>query len=325
MDATDNRSQTYDSGDEDNVEVAGVDDLLMYQLIDADLQGHCQLLETEKVKQELSRFVQNQWRDIAIGRTLTFDRAMIIPSKELKNGEIYVPWFNEGEKVLNFRSPFLNSNGLCVSVNKKVDDCVGPDGNDLKGIIIVNDEDHKRIQARIEALQGEGKQVTEIDPAETESERQGRDFDGDCIGVGKARDYPSLTAEAEYRNLPQNAYAPTTKLKKQSFYREDGTQPEFEEIAIFMSDSISVGVINNFVTALEALESEIGILQSLGTQGQQSEYLDAVASHYQKLFAQEKNKKNPLPIQSEYRERMNEIVSLASIQTKTPEVVELAL
>ena len=92
-----------------------------------------------------------------------------------------------------------------------------------------------------------------------------------------------------------------------------------------MSDSISVGVINNFVTALEALESEIGILQSNGTIGQQSEYLDAVASHYQKLFAQEKNKKNPLPIQSEYRERMNEIVSLASIQTKTPEVVEQAL
>ncbi|MEH1931785.1 MAG: hypothetical protein V7K14_21350 [Nostoc sp.] len=34
-----------------------------------------------------------------------------------------------------------------------------------------------------------------IDPAETESERQARDYDGDCIGVAKASLYPNLTAE----------------------------------------------------------------------------------------------------------------------------------
>ena len=71
---------------------------LMYKLIKADLVGgHNQLLETEKVKQELSRFVQSEWRDIALGRTLRFDRGMIIPSKELKNGEICVPWMDDGE------------------------------------------------------------------------------------------------------------------------------------------------------------------------------------------------------------------------------------
>ncbi|MBN3907115.1 MAG: hypothetical protein HWQ35_11300, partial [Nostoc sp. NMS1] len=37
----------------------------------ADLLGHQQLLETEKVKQELSRFLQSEWRDIAVGKTLT--------------------------------------------------------------------------------------------------------------------------------------------------------------------------------------------------------------------------------------------------------------
>ncbi|MEH2335333.1 MAG: hypothetical protein V7K49_09250 [Nostoc sp.] len=84
----------------------------MYKLIKADLLGHQQLLETEKVKQELSRFVQSEWQYIAVGKTLTFDRGMIIPSKELKNGEICVPWLEQGEKILNFRSPFLNSNGL---------------------------------------------------------------------------------------------------------------------------------------------------------------------------------------------------------------------
>lgn len=300
------------------------DDLFMYKLIKADLMGHCQLLEVEKVKQELSRFVQNEWQDIAIGRTLTFDRGMIIPSKALKNGEICVPWFDDGEKVLNFRSPFLNSNGLCVSINKQVEDYFGPNGKPLEGIIVVNDEDHKRIQARIEALKAQG-EVLEVDPAETESERQGRDFDGDCIGVELASKYPNLTAEAEYRNLPENAYAPTVKLKKQSFYREDGAQPEFEEIAIFMSDGISVGVINNQVTTLEALESEIEILKTYGTLQEKSDYLDKIANHYQKLFAQENNEKNPQPIREEYRERMNEVISLASDKNRTPALVEQAM
>jgi hypothetical protein len=136
------------------------DDLLMYKIIKADLLGHHQLLETEKVKQELSRFVQSEWRDIALGKTLTFDRGMIIPSKELKNGEICVPWMDEREKILNFRSPFLNSNGLCVSTNKHIEDRLGPDGQNLKGIIVVNDEDHKQINTLI----SQPKPSTETNP-----------------------------------------------------------------------------------------------------------------------------------------------------------------
>ncbi|BAZ83785.1 hypothetical protein PN497_08745 [Sphaerospermopsis kisseleviana CS-549] len=301
------------------------DDLLMYKIIKADLLGHAQLLETEKVKQELTRFVQNEWRDIALGRVLTFDRGMIIPSKELKNGEICVPWMIEGEKILNFRSPFLNANGLCVSINKQVEDYLGPDGNPLEGIIVVNDEDHKRIQARIEALKAQGIETEELDPIETESERQGRDFDGDCIGVELANKYPNFTAEAEYKNLPENAYDPTVKLKKQSFYREDGTQPEFEEIAIHMSDGISVGIINNHVTALEALESEIEILINYGNYQQQTEYLNQVANHYKKLFHLESDKTNSQKIRQEYREQMQEFLKLASVQDKSPEVIEQAM
>ncbi|AFZ61141.1 hypothetical protein H6G54_28860 [Anabaena cylindrica FACHB-243] len=301
------------------------DDLLMYKIIKADLLGHNQLLETEKVKQELTRFVQNEWRDIALGRVLTFDREMIIPSKELKNGEICVPWMIEGEKILNFRSPFLNANGLCVSINKHIEDYLGPDGNPLAGIIIVNDEDHKRIQARIEALKAQGIETEELDPIETESERQGRDFDGDCIGVELASKYPNFTAEAEYRNLPENAYAPTVKLKKQSFYREDGTQPEFEEIAIHMSDGISVGIINNHVTALEALESEIETLITYGNSQQQTEYLDQVGSHYKKLVNLENNQNHPQAIREEYREQMQEFLKLASVQDRNSQVIEQAM
>ncbi|MFN6454717.1 MAG: hypothetical protein RM022_021280 [Nostoc sp. EfeVER01] len=302
----------------------GKDDLFMYKLIKADLLGYQQLLETEKVKQELSRFVQSEWRDIAIGKTLTFDRGMIIPSKELKNGEICAPWLKLGEKVLNFRSPFLNSNGLCVSTNKHVEDQIGPDGKVLEGIIVVNDEDHKRIHQRIAQLEAQGIDVGEVDPAETESERQARDFDGDCIGVAKASLYPNLTAEAERRNLPQNAYSPTVKLKKQSFYDpSDGSQPPFEKIAIHMSDSISVGIINNQVTALEALESEIEVLKTYGTIEQQSNYLDQVSNHYETLFEQERQK-DPKLIREEYKPYMQGVVELAHSQ-RTPETIQQAM
>ncbi|MGF1937646.1 MAG: hypothetical protein RM347_025190, partial [Nostoc sp. ChiQUE02] len=301
------------------------DDLFMYKVIKADLLGHQQLLETEKVKQELSRFVQSEWRDIAIGKMLTFDRAMIIPSKELKNGEICAPWLEQGEKVLNFRSPFLNSNGLCVSTNKHIKDRVAPDGEPLEGIIVVNDEDHKRIQQRITELEGRGIDVDFIDPAETESERQARDYDGDCIGVAKASLYPNLTAEAERRNLPQNAYSPTVKLKKQSFYDPtDGSQPPFEKIAIHMSDSISVGIINNQVTALEALESEIEVLKTYGTLEQQLTYLDQVSSHYQSLFEQEYGEK-PKPIRAEYKPFMQSVVALAENSNRRREIIQQAM
>ncbi|MCC5653684.1 hypothetical protein LC609_28675 [Nostoc sp. XA013] len=308
----------------DELDESQKDDMFMYKLIKADLLGHQQLLETEKVKQELSRFVQSQWHEIAVGKTLTFDRGMIIPSKELKNGEICVTWIDENEKVLNFRSPFLNSNGLCISNNKYVEDRLAPDGTDLQGIIVVNDEDHRRILARIEALEAQGIQRNEVNPLETESQRQARDFDGDCIGVALALQYPNFTAEAEYRNQPENAYRPTVKEKKQSFYSENGSQPPFEEIAIHMSDSISVGIINNQVTALEALESEIEVLKTYGILEQKSEYLEQVSSHYQSLFEQEYDQK-PKPIRAEYKPFMQSVVALAENPNRTPEIIQQAM
>ena len=293
----------------------------MYKIIKADVEsGHYQLLETEKVRLELSRFVQKQWKEIATGRSLTFDRGLIIPSKELKNGEICVPWLEPGEKVLNFRSPFLNSNGLCVSTNKIIDDCKDPNKKPLEGIIVVNDEDYARMSDR---LKGEGVDPEDI-PRETESERQARDFDGDCIGVELASNYPNLTAEAQYRNLKENAYTPTVKQQKQSFYESDGTQKEFEEIALYMTGG-NVGTINNQVTALEALESEIEILKTYGTPEQQSSYVQEVAEHYKKLFYLEKRDNEPKPIRAEYKTQMKEFVKLASNNSPENTVKAMAI
>lgn len=309
-------------------------DSFIYKLIKADLLGVGQLLETEKVQRELARFVQNEWKEIAIGKTLTFERAMVIPSKDLQNGEISIPHYQDGEQVLNFRSPFLNSNGLCVSTNKVVDDILGPDGKPLAGVIAVSDETSDRIYNRLneqvksilteaqeKSLQIEGienyldknigkletrdkieftnkfnEYITELQsagyeleilPQESEQERQARDYDGDCIGFEQACKYPNLTAEALERNLPENAYDPTVKLKKQSFYQENGSQPEFEEIAIHMSDGMSVGVINNHLTSIEALESEITILKNFGSEKDQIDYVQQVAKHYEDLFKTE--------------------------------------
>ncbi|MDZ7962860.1 MAG: hypothetical protein RMY34_34170 [Aulosira sp. DedQUE10] len=334
-------------------------DSFIYKLIKADLQGESQLLETEKVQRELARFVQNEWKEIAIGKTLTFERAMVIPSKDLQNGEISIPHYQGGEEVLNFRSPFLNSNGLCVSSNKVVEDILGPDSQPLAGAIAVSDETSDRIynrlneqikcvllEARSKNLQLEGIEnyldqniskletkdkieftnkfneyiselksagyELEILPQESEQERQARDYDGDCIGFERASRYPNLTAEARERNLPENAYDPTVKLKKQSFYQEDGSQPEFEEIAIHMSDGISVGVINNHLTSIEALESEITILKNFGSEKDQLEYVQQVAKHYEDLFKTEAWAKSKgiegKEVPTKYRSYMEEFI-----------------
>ncbi|NEQ64335.1 MAG: hypothetical protein F6K21_02325 [Symploca sp. SIO2D2] len=310
--------------DEEEPDTDPKTDLLMYRIIKADLEGHSQLLETQKATDELKRFVQKEWRDIALGRTIEFERSMIIPSKDLKHGEICVPHFPEGEELLNFRSPLLNSNGMCISTNKYVEDAFAPNGRPLQGVIVVNDEDKARIEARINALKQQGIDTSETVPVETESERQGRDYDGDCIGVELASKYPTFAAEARRRNQPENAYAPVKKEAKVSFKNPDGTQPPFEEIAIFMSDGISVGVINNHATALEALESEIDILNANGSIEQKANYVQQVGTHYQKLIQQENEPKNPKPIRVEYRDRIIQVAQIAA-SALTPETIDRAM
>ncbi|MBW4633008.1 MAG: hypothetical protein KME30_14255 [Iphinoe sp. HA4291-MV1] len=345
-------------------------DTNIYKLIKTDLQGWGQLLETEKIQRELARFVQGEWQDISVGKTLTFERAMVIPSKDLRDGEVCIPHYQDSEQVLNFRSPFLNSNGLCTSTNKIVDDIIGPDGKPLAGVIAVSDETSERIYNRlnsqiksilpelqekniqlegienyldqnigkletrdkieftnkfneyIKLLNNKGYQL-EILPQESEQERQARDYDGDCIGFDHASKYPNLTAEAIWRNVPENAYDPIVKLKKQSFYRENGTQPEFEEIAIHMSDAISVGVINNHLTSIEALESEITILKTFGSEKDQIEYVIQVAKHYEKLFDQENSAQahgdTSHDISNKYRGYMEEFVQTLRQEPLTQE------
>ncbi|MDY7012226.1 MAG: hypothetical protein SVX43_01280, partial [Cyanobacteriota bacterium] len=308
--------QSENSEDTEETEQEQPEEQFMYRLIKADLEsGHLQLLETQKVQNELQRFLQNKWRDIATGKSLKFNRGMIISSKNLKEGEICDTRFLEGEELLNFRSPYLNSNGMCVNINKYVPEAYNADGEALEGVIAVSDETLNRIAER---YRNQG--ITEPLPAETESQRQGRDFDGDTMGVELASKYPNFTDEIKRRNAPGNAYAPTQKEKKISFTNEDGTSWDFPDIAHFMSDGISVGRINNFVTAVEALESEGEFLKNRATPQQKQKYIQEIASHYAKLIKQDEGENDDF-LPEQFRDRMTEIVQIA----QQPQITESEL
>ncbi|EHJ09330.1 hypothetical protein CWATWH0003_B238 [Crocosphaera watsonii WH 0003] len=264
---------------------------------------------------------------------------MIIPSKDLKTGEICVPWMKEGEQVLNFRSPFLNHNGMIHSTNKYVEDMYAPSGKELQGVIIVNDEDYSRIVNRTLA---EAKAIKpniilpdipnklnklSVDerisltdqfntileeagvklriPYESDCERMAADFDGDCMGVAEATRYPNFTKEVINKSQPQNLFKPTRKEDKLSF--PEGT--DFETIAIHQSDGISVGSINNSVTAFEALLSEQEIYETYGTPALKRELAQQLITKAQQLLKQEKNAKNIIPIPEFLRPNFEYIAS----------------
>ncbi|MEL4896895.1 hypothetical protein P9B04_15785, partial [Crocosphaera sp. Alani8] len=203
--------------DDNNELDSGYEDFI-YLAFKAD-PNHHRLLESKKFSQALQEFVRKDYLNSAIGKNFKFDRAMIIPSKDLKTGEICVPWMKEGEQVLNFRSPFLNHNGMVNSTNKYVEDMYAPEGKELKGVIIVNDEDYSRIVERNIAEAKTANPNIELPdipdklnklsvddriaftdqlnttleqagvdlqiPYESDCERMAADFDGDCIGVAE--------------------------------------------------------------------------------------------------------------------------------------------
>jgi hypothetical protein len=110
------------------------------------------LLEMPLLTEELTKFVTKEWKNNAIGKDpkIAWDRAMIIPSKQLKEGEICVSWENEDKTILNTRYPYLNSNAMGVSQNKHLEEMYAPDGSAYKGVILVPDESHDRIHQRLD-------------------------------------------------------------------------------------------------------------------------------------------------------------------------------
>lgn len=322
----------------------------LYLALKADPKHH-RLLDSKKFTQSLQDFVRKEYLHSAIGKIHKFDRAMILPSKDLKTGEICVPWMEEGENVLNFRSPFLNHNGMLHSTNKYVEDMYAPNGKYLEGVIIVNDEDYSRIVQRTiieaKAVKPDAELIDVPDklnklsvderiaftdqlnatlrkagidllvPYESDCERMAADFDGDCLGVAKASHFPHLTQDLIEKSKPENLFRPTRKEDKLSF--PEGT--DFEVMAIHQADGISVGSINNSVTAFEALLSEQEIYEQYATPALQRQLAQQLIAKAKWALTQEEKEKKPIEIPDFLEEDFKKIASYPTDKPLTAQQV----
>jgi hypothetical protein len=157
-------------------------------------------LQTPLAVKELKKFVKNEWKSLALGqdKSIAFERSMALPDKKLANGEICVPWFPDGEELIVYRPPVINTNGIHVLTNKLK---VSLAYSDNAQYIAISDQNliGRSIMADM-AL----------------------DFDGDHVAFALATDYPNLTREVKLKQQTTNRYPDIIKEQKQEF---DGASP----------------------------------------------------------------------------------------------------
>ncbi|ACK73998.1 ribonuclease H (plasmid) [Gloeothece citriformis PCC 7424] len=120
---------------------------LIAELIKNDEHG--QLRETEFFKKKLEQFQSKQWTQSAIGKFVKFNRAVVIPSKDLGLGELYWNNYKGDESVIGFRAPMIGKNGLRISTNKPVEEGLAPDGTPLLGVLVINDVSWTRLHQQL--------------------------------------------------------------------------------------------------------------------------------------------------------------------------------
>lgn len=129
----------------------------VYTVVRAALdKGNYTWLKIPAVVEDLENFVAGEWRDLAIGRSkaLAWDGAVIVPSKDLRNGELCVPWLADREQLLYYRSPFINANGACIGINRKDIWELNPaSGANIQNVIYISDQSVAEILARQETAQ----------------------------------------------------------------------------------------------------------------------------------------------------------------------------
>ncbi|PSF35763.1 hypothetical protein C7H19_15160 [Aphanothece hegewaldii CCALA 016] len=218
-----------------------------YHLIKADLEGHRQLLEHPKVVDLLNKHLQTQYRELATGRAIKFQAALLQPSLDLKEDEFCDPKLPEGVKVIVTRSPFLNSNNFIALTNRPI-----PEAMEMQGSVYMN--------PKTAALHLQG------------------DFDGDRVAYQSIPRQPktdmdrfliALAAEITEKQLPQNRYADVVKPDKQSY------QGSFEAIALSAREN-QVGIVANQVMKAIALEHETQMLP----EQEKMEYINKVAAYF---------------------------------------------
>ena len=206
-----------------------------YSLLQTCVDNHPQLLEHPNIVSKLTELIRKEWVDIATGRAVEFQSGLAQPSLELLQDEVCVPHIPEGEKLIVTRSPLINSNGVITLTNKHITEFQHEQG------------------------------TIHIHP-ETAAAYLQADFDGDRLAFESASLYPSLAAEIEEKQLPQNRHTDVIKAEKEPYSAET-----FGEIAIAASSN-KIGLIANSIQQAVAIETEIDEL----TRDEQVDFLGAV-------------------------------------------------
>lgn len=197
--------------------LGSTDQDLMYRVLKADLDGHCQVLELPKVIDKLQEHWREQYMDCATGRFIKFDSAMAQTSHQLAENEVCYPNFPDAAEVIVYRGPTANSNTIDVYINRHL-----------------SDEPHD---------------IGTIKMSPLGLKHSLSDCDGDRMAIALASEFPHTSAEIKERQQEQNRYAEIIKLTKKAY------EGSFEQIALEAMEN-KVGLIANLCMKGIALENE---------------------------------------------------------------------
>ncbi len=214
--------ESFDLGDIENL----IDDMflsndrdqnLIYRILKADLQEHCQLLEHPKIIDKLQEHLRQQYMDCATGRFIKFDSAMAQTCHDLADNEVCYPKFPDGAELIIYRGPTANSNTVDVYINRHLPN----EPHDI-GTIKMSPQGLKHSLS---------------------------DCDGDRMAIALSSDFPHTAAEIKQKQLKENRYEEIIKPKKKSY------TGSFEQIALDAMEN-KIGIVANLCMKGIALENE---------------------------------------------------------------------
>ncbi|NJN13869.1 MAG: hypothetical protein HC815_40750, partial [Richelia sp. RM1_1_1] len=221
--------ESFDLGDIENL----IDDMflsndcgqnLIYRILKADLQEHCQILEHPKIIDKLQEHLRQQYMDCATGRFIKFDSAMAQTCHDLADNEVCYPKFPEGAELIIYRGPTANSNTVDVYINRHLPN----EPHDI-GTIKMSPQGLKHSLS---------------------------DCDGDRMAISSisfanalSSDFPHTAAEIKQKQLKENRYSEIIKLEKKAY------KGSFEQIALDAMEN-KIGIVANLCMKGIALENE---------------------------------------------------------------------
>jgi len=143
--------------------------------------GYGQILEHEKVVDALNRFLQNEWRELALGG-ITVQSALAQPHSLLQPDEVCFTGMPHGAKVAIYRSPVANVSAFTVLTNN---------------LEVIREQDR-------EAFRQQG--VTYLNP--DTAKQQLIDFDGDTAALIPELELSKVKAQTLESLKPKEVYVP---------------------------------------------------------------------------------------------------------------------